>query len=112
MNWGSIDQAVLAHWRKLTQFRARHVALARGAHQMLSSSPYVFSRIDGPSNDRVVVALNVNGPAAIPVGSVFPEGQAVQDAYSGQRALVNDAKVSINAAGTVLLERAAPLPAR
>ncbi|HJV95717.1 MAG TPA: alpha-amylase family glycosyl hydrolase, partial [Albitalea sp.] len=39
MNWSSVDAAVLAHWRHLGLFRSRHVALARGAHQMLSDSP-------------------------------------------------------------------------
>jgi len=31
MNWDHVDEAVLAHWRALGSFRARHVALAIGA---------------------------------------------------------------------------------
>jgi alpha-amylase len=112
MNWGSIDQAVLAHWRKLGTFRAKHVALARGAHSMLSDSPYVFSRVDATSDDRVVVALNAKGEVAIPVGDVFREGQAVFDHYSQQRMTVAEGKVKLNAQGTVLLERAIPLMAK
>jgi alpha-amylase len=112
MNWGSIDQAVLAHWRKLGTFRAKHVALARGAHSMLSDSPYVFSRVDATSDDRVVVALNAKGEVAIPVGDVFRDGQAVFDHYSQQRVIVAEGKVQINAQGTVLLERAIPLMAK
>jgi alpha-amylase len=112
MNWASIDQTVLAHWRKLGSFRARHVALARGVHEMISDSPYVFSRIDATSEDRVVVALNVTGEVALPVSPVFYDGQAVYDTYSGERVIVADGKVKLNAMGTVLLERAIPLMAR
>lgn len=112
MNWDSIDQAVLAHWRKLGTFRARHVALARGVHRMLSSAPYVFSRVDEPTGDQVVVALNIEGEVAIPVGGVFSDGQAVFDHYSGQRAVVTQGQVNLNARGTVLLERAIPSTAK
>ncbi len=108
MNWHSTDQALLAHWRKLGTFRARHVALARGTHQMLSESPYVFSRIDARTADHVVVALNVQGDVTLPVGSAFTDGQWLHDAYSGQRVVVAGGKVALKAAGTVLLERSAP----
>lgn len=108
MNWHSIDQGLLAHWRKLGTFRARHVALARGTHQMLSESPYVFSRIDARTADHLVVALNVQGDVTLPVGSAFTDGQWLHDAYSGQRVVVAGGKVALKAAGTVLLERSAP----
>src|SRR6185369_1341635 len=67
MNWGSVDQPLLAHWRKLGSFRARHVALARGAHHMLAEAPYAFSRIDAATDDRVVVALDATGAVEVPV---------------------------------------------
>jgi len=59
MNWASPDADVLEHWRKLGQFRRRHVALARGAHAKLADAPYTFSRQS--SNDRVVVAIGMSG---------------------------------------------------
>jgi hypothetical protein len=67
MNWGSVDEAVLAHWRRPGSFRPRHVAVSRGAHQMLSESHHAFSRIDADTDDRVVVAMNVSGEVSIPV---------------------------------------------
>lgn len=112
MNWASIDQALLAHWRKLGTFRSRHVALARGEHQMISDSPYVFSRIDATSGDRVVVATNVRGEVSIPVAPAFSNGQPIYDAYGDQRVIVAEGKVKLNATGTVLLERAIPELAR
>lgn len=111
MNWASIDEGLLAHWRKLGTFRSRHVALARGAHQMISESPYVFSRVDPTTEDRVVIAMNVNGEATLPVSPVFHDGEAVYDTYGGQRVIVADGKIRLNATGTVLIERAIPLMA-
>ena len=105
MNWTTIDQKVLAHWRKLGTFRARHVALARGEHRQLGKAPYVFSRIDAPSGDRVVVAMNAKGDVAIPVTGVFKDGETVQDAYTGRSATVADGKVKLQADTYVLLER-------
>jgi alpha-amylase len=105
MNWDALDRAVLDHWRKLGQFRARHVALAKGAHRKLSDRPYVFSRID--AQDRVVVALGMTEPGAIDVSGVFADGSKVRDAYAGKVATVADGKVQVAPAqtGVVLLEQ-------
>lgn len=110
MNWDSLDLALLAHWRKLGQFRARHVALARGMHARLSEDApgkaYVFSRVT--PNDRVVVALGANGPIDIPVKGVFADGTSLRDAYSGATTKVVGGQVHIEADshGVVLLEAA------
>ena len=102
MNWSNADAAVLAHWQKLGQFRSRHVALARGAHQKLGDTPYTFSRIWGA--DRVVAAPKVSGAVTIPVAGVFRDGEMVHDAYSGIDVKVAGGVVSLVAKGTVLLE--------
>jgi alpha-amylase len=104
MNWEAIDQPVLAYWRALGSFRARHVAIAHGEHARLATAPYVFSRIDG--DDRVVVALDVPAGATIPLGSAFSEGQALRDAYTGTAYVAHGGKLTIAAASRiVLLER-------
>jgi len=105
MNWSSVDRDVLDHWRKLGQFRARHVALARGAHAKLADAPYTFSRIDG--DDRVVVALGARDKAVVDVAGVFADGSTVREAYSGTTAKVAGGKVEVaaHARGVVLLER-------
>lgn len=104
MNWGSVDAALLEHWRKLGQFRLHHVALARGVHAKLSGSPYVFSRVDAGSGDRVVAAVGAKGEVMIPVGDVFAEGVSVVDAYTGREAVVTAGKVKVKAEGVVLIE--------
>lgn len=110
MPWTTgVDQGVLAHWRALGSFRARHVAIARGAHARLAAAPYVFSRIDASSGDRVVVAIDVPAGAALPVGAVFAEGESVRDARSGRTYVVGAGAIAITEASpVVLLERNAP----
>lgn len=108
MNWDSANQDLLAHWRKLGQFRARHVALARGAHSRLADgsagAPYVFSRV--AEGDKVVVALGARGTVRLPVQGVFADGARLQDAYTGAAVTVAGgvAEVAADARGVVLLE--------
>lgn len=102
MNWATADAAVLAHWQKLGQFRSRHTALARGAHQKLSDAPYAFSRI--LAGDRVVVVPKASGAVSIPVAGVFKDGEMLSDAYSGTVVKVTGGVVNLVAQGTVLLE--------
>jgi len=106
MNWASPDSDVLEHWRKLGQFRRRHVALARGAHAKLADTPYTFSRQS--SDDRVVVAVGMSAPGKVNVGAVYPEGARVRDAYTGATATVAAGAVEVtpHARGVVLLESA------
>jgi alpha-amylase len=108
MNWDSTDTALLAHWKKLGQFRARHVALAKGAHSKLADAPYTFSRVH--AQDKVVVALGAKESAAIKVGNVFTDGTQLRDAYSGATATVANGAVQIkaDARGVVLLEQVMP----
>jgi alpha-amylase len=106
MNWDHIEQSVLAHWRALGSFRARHVAIAHGAHARLAATPYVFSRIDG--DDRVVVALDVPAGGTLPLGTVFAEGQSLRDAYTGAAYVAHEGKITVAVASRlVLLERMA-----
>jgi alpha-amylase len=109
MRWDHVDEAVLAHWRALGSFRARHVAVARGVHARLATaSPYVFSRVDADRDDRVVVALDVPAGATLPVAAVFAEGQALRDGYTGTPYVVHHGSVMVaGASRVVLLERVA-----
>ncbi len=60
MNWDSLDDGILDHWRALGTFRRRHPAVGAGAHQPLAAEgAYVFARtLDRPEGrDAVVVAI-------------------------------------------------------
>jgi alpha-amylase len=110
MNWQAMDRALLAHWQLLGQFRRRHVALAKGAHEKLGDAPYTFARVH--AEDRVVVALDARGQVALLVADVFPEGARVRDAVTGAEATVTRGVVTITAgpSGVVLLEGVRPAP--
>jgi len=61
MNWLTLDperQSLLAHWRKIGQFRNRHSAIGAGHHQQISREPYVFSRKLGDDRALIVFAGN------------------------------------------------------
>lgn len=105
MNWDSMDAALLEHARRIGQFRHAHPALARGRHIRLSDKPYVFGREDASRNDRVVVVPEAKGEVAVAVRGVFADGERIRDAYSGRESVVRDGTVSIQADGTLLLER-------
>ena len=106
MNWNSLDTAMLAHARKLGQFRLRHPALARGEHRLIGEMPYAFARMT--ADDRVIVAPDAQGAITLKVRGVFADGATVRDAYSNQTTTVKDGAVAINATGTVLLETTTP----
>jgi alpha-amylase len=111
MNWDAVQnniltKEVLAHWSKLGNFRKNHPAVGGGVHELISSSPYVFSR-DYNRNytyDSVVIGLELaKGNKVISVGKIFANGVKVRDAYSGKTAVVNDGKVTIDTDFDILL---------
>ncbi|MFN4075491.1 MAG: alpha-amylase family glycosyl hydrolase [Cloacibacterium sp.] len=110
MNWDEIKynpetQKVLTHWQKLGQFRRNHAAVGAGKHQMVSNSPYWFTRTY--KDDKVLVGLDLNpGVKEISVTGIFENGTRLRDAYSGKTAKVSNGKVSIDSEfGIVLYEK-------
>jgi len=58
MNWAEHERpevaALIEHWQRIGQFRARHPAIGAGTHRLLSpSQPYAFARVLGA--DKVIV---------------------------------------------------------
>ncbi|MHA6697505.1 alpha-amylase family glycosyl hydrolase [Chryseobacterium sp. A321] len=107
MNWEEIQsspstQELLAHYQKLGKFRAQHPAIGAGKHQMLSKSPYYFSRV--LDKDKVIVGLSLSpGRKQVDVKGVFAEGAALTDAYSGASAKVKNGQVSFNSPEEIVL---------
>lgn len=103
--WGA-NPDVLEHWQKLGVFRKKHRAVGAGAHQQLSESPYVFSRV--LDDDTVVVAIGLSGRASIDVSSVWDDGAEVVDTYTGATATVESGTVTLDVGdgGVVTLETA------
>ena len=98
---------VREHWMKLGRFRQAHPAVGAGVHQMIQHYPYTFKRTweTKDANDRVVVALDLpaDKPTAVPVASVFMDGQTVRDWYTGTTAVVKGGKVQFPVIGKLAL---------
>ena len=111
MNWSDIKtnpetKKLLNHWQKLGKFRANHPAVGAGVHQMISNSPYYFSRIytKGNFTDKVIIGLDLDkGIKNIEVKGIFKEGDQIRDAYSGASMPVINGKVSFNSDDEIVL---------
>ncbi|MBU2525422.1 MAG: alpha-amylase [Bacteroidetes bacterium] len=110
MNWNEahFNETILV-WQKLGVFRRDHPAVGAGKHQMISESPYVFSRIFSNDNftDQVVIGLDLTaGEKILSVGNVFKDGDLLRDAYSNLEMKVKGGKVTIDSPyDIVLLEK-------
>lgn len=111
MNWEAIKsdpktKNVLTHWQKLGQFRQRHPAVGAGLHQMITEQPYYFYRSfqNEDFKDLVIVGLDVpKGKKMIDVSKIFEERTMLQDAYSGEKATVENGKITINSDFNIVL---------
>lgn len=110
MNWEDLEKeetkSLLLHWQKLGKFRKDHPSIGAGKHKMIQETPYVFSRKytkDG-SVDRVIIGLNQRkGTKTIKVNSIFKDGIALTDTYSGVEATVKDGNVTIKSDYEIVL---------
>lgn len=110
MNWNDVKnnpgtQKLLEHYQKLGQFRANHPAVGAGIHNMISQSPYWFTRTYG--TDKVLVGLDLSyGLKEISVTDIFADGTKLRDAYSGKTTTVKNGKAAIDTGfGIVLFEK-------
>lgn len=108
MNWKELEtedyhKSVLLHWQKLGQFRASHMAIGAGRHQLLSNEKgLIFSRTR--NEDRVLVGLNMLiGEKYIQVSSIFYEGQKLRDFYSNQIVTVENGHVHLHTNFSIVL---------
>lgn len=101
MNWSAVDssattQQILAHWRKLGQFRNNHLAVGAGKHKRLGKKPYVFSRTYSKEEykDKVVIGLDLpKGKKSLWVKGFFGNGTKLYDTYSETEVVVKNGKV-------------------
>ena len=94
------------HWQKLGQFRRNHPAIGAGVHQQIASIPYTFSRTFSKDNydDKIIVGLDLSsGVKEIAVGTIFEDGTALQDAYSGKQAVVKNGAITIDTTFDIVL---------
>lgn len=115
MNWNSIDQNVLNHWKKVGQFRNNHPAIGAGTHTKLANTPYTFkrslSRTD--AQDDIIAVLGASGNVTVNVASIpsWSNGTLLRNAYDGQTSVVSNGQVTFNAGanGVILIENPNPV---
>ena len=111
MNWNDIDnnnktKEILSHWQKLGKFRVNHPSVGAGKHQMITKTPYVFSRMYNKEeySDAVVIGLELpKGQKTMEVANVFKDGETIIDAYSGKEAIVKKGTVTLITEHTIVL---------
>ncbi len=111
MNWNAIakndeTKSILKHWQKLGQFRAKHMSVGAGKHELISEKDgLVFSRVR--NDDKIIAGINLpKGNKEIIVSSIFNDGEEVNDFYSNQTFMVKNGKVNVNSEfDIVLLEK-------
>lgn len=110
MNWNDVKnnpgtQKLLEHYQNLGKFRVNHPAVGAGIHNMISKSPYWFTRTYG--TDKVLVGLDLSfGLKEISVANIFADGTKLRDAYSGKTTTVKNGKAAIDTGfGIVLFEK-------
>ncbi len=115
MNWNSIDQVVLSHWKKLGQFRQKHPAIGAGSHTKLQTTPYTFKRSLSrqDAQDDVIIVMGASGNVTIDVSSIpsWSNGTVLKNGYSGQTATVSANSVTFAAGtnGVILIENPNPV---
>ncbi len=90
MNWNDMDSTLLTHFRTLGQIRRNHPAIGLGRQTGIDAHTCVRT-LDG---DTVLIKLRPVENRPIELGSFFPEGSVITEAYTGQKAIVKDNKVS------------------
>ena len=111
MNWDDIathseTQKLLKHYQKLGKFRANHPAVGAGVHEMISKTPYYFSRVltNGNFTDKVIIGLDLKGNLKeVNVAGVFADGDQLKDFQSGASMPVINGKVSFNSNSSIVL---------
>jgi len=116
MNWEEIESnairngvptaEVLLHYQKLGQFRRDHPSVGAGLHQMISKSPYIFSRVYDTDeySDRVVAGLELKpGKKQIDLKGLFENGTVLRDYYSGQQVVVKGKRVTVDSPFSIVL---------
>lgn len=111
MNWSDVasnpeTQKLSKHYQKLGKFRANHPAVGAGVHQMISKTPYYFSRTltKGTFTDQVIIGIGLNEKLKeVNVDGVFVNGNQLRDYYSGASMAVINGKVSFNSSFPIVL---------
>ncbi|WP_051336213.1 starch-binding protein [Aquimarina latercula] len=107
MNWDSIDDAMLLHWRKLGKFRREHISIGGGSHQKLSDAPYIFKREYNRNgqNDKALVFQGQDNDfeGVLNVFGMWPDGTVLKDYFSDTTATVSGGTITFGTTFGIVL---------
>ncbi|MBK8442902.1 MAG: starch-binding protein [Sphingobacteriales bacterium] len=109
MNWSSINNTVLNHWKKLGKFRKKHPAIGAGTHTLIqATSPYIFKReyqnTAAGVCDVALIALGTgSGAVTLNVSGTFANGTLLRNYYTGATATVSNGQVTFTVGSEQLL---------
>lgn len=92
MNWDSIDDSLLDHFRRLGRIRRDNKVIATGRQLMID----VHTVVRYDDSGKVVIRLRPDAGSAINVAGVFPDGTTVAELYTGQTAVVAEGSVTFD----------------
>lgn len=90
MNWATIDQPLLDHFKKLGQIRKNNPVIGKGKQKTIDI--HTCLRFD--ENDRVLICIKPIDGKSVTVRGVFDDGVAVTELYTGQHTTVINGSVT------------------
>ena len=91
MNWESMDNRTLEHFRRLGTIRRNHPALISGKQEILDTHTCV--RYEG--TDKYIIRLHPEDRPTIAVTPYFNDGDELVELYTGCRAIVVDGCITL-----------------
>ncbi len=90
MNWNDIDEELLAHFQKLGKIRQSHPAIGTGEQRTLDQHTCLRTL----NGDTVLIKLKPQPGRPINVAGYFPEGDELEEQYTGQKAKVVNGQIT------------------
>lgn len=99
--WTKVGNNINNHWGKIGQFRRNNPAVGAGSQTDLGDN--TVGRVY--KDNKVVIKVGASGSTSVNVGTIFTDGTAVRNAYTGDTGTVSGGKVTFTAQnGVVLIE--------
>ncbi len=90
MNWGNIDEELLAHFQKLGKIRKDYPVIARGRQTTLD----VHTCLRENDEDRILIRLQPENGAPIDVSGIYEDEERLIDLYSGMEGIVEQGRIT------------------
>lgn len=90
MNWNSVDSLTLRHYRKLGKIRRDNPVIASGKQTTIDCHTCLRSN----GKDKIIIRVLPLDGQPLSVGEAFADGTRVEELYTGQKATVENGKVT------------------